>query len=214
MYGLIGRIRAVAKDVGAPVARGRCAPNIAVVVTDQPDRFAELFSEKFRFRFFGTVDRSQLAAYITSDRPVRWWHTSKPEGARKGGPTVRMTLTGPDQIKLLDSRIEESVQTSFTRTLIVVDRDQVKGLGTAAVADYVALVALAQVDAAEAGYGMATILNLFSPQAGPELRPRRLSRLDVALLEGLYASTANVPFDRQRVEITQRAGKSLGEAAP
>ena len=88
------------------------------------------------------------------------------------------------------SRLNRSTHQNFGAAFIIVDARHLAeiDLDFGALADYVAMVALAQVDADASTAGLTTILNLFSD----ETSPRALTEWDIAYLRGLYG--ASPPF--------------------
>ena len=93
------------------------------------------------------------------------------------------------------SRLSTQIVDQLFRTVVILDVDQVSGVSAAQLADYVAMVTLAQIDPdAETG-GYASILNLFGTgDAAPGL-----TEWDRAYLTGLY--------DAERTRRNLRAGR-------
>src|SRR5690606_17891531 len=76
------------------------------------------------------------------------------------------------------------VRDELNKVIIVVDGEQVAGVGLPQLGDYLSMVALAQVDPEGDTDGFATILNLFDdPEGSPGL-----TGWDRAYLEGLYSN--------------------------
>ncbi len=94
------------------------------------------------------------------------------------------------------SRLRGGVMEMMDYVIIVIDASKTGHTTVGALADYVAMVALAQINP-EAETGNApTILNLFSEDAS--LRPAALTSWDIAYLRGLYASADNPRSTRQQ----------------
>ena len=163
--------------------------------------FVEMRPRLFRVGGSG-MDRGRAAFedFTSSDRPVRWWHVSMPTDSETGQRTVRlpgemrpMPNLDPRQDALgyapitrvpVASRIQSSVEDRMMRSFVIIDVDKLGGVSLAQLGDYVAMVALVQVNPdAETGR-YETILNLFEQPdsiAG-------LSGWDRAYMEGIYAT--------------------------
>ncbi len=94
------------------------------------------------------------------------------------------------------SRLRGGVMEMMDYVIIVIDATKTGHTTVGALADYVAMVTLAQINP-EAETGAApTILNLFNEDAS--LRPSALTSWDLAYLRGLYASADNPRSTRQQ----------------
>jgi hypothetical protein len=101
------------------------------------------------------------------------------QSAHDRAPKVN-TLPTMSRLRIDDLRVIGS-------TLVVADRRRIAGLNIGAVADYMALVGLADVDLAADYSSAESILSLFSaPEKGQSLT--QLSAWDAAFLKALYAT--------------------------
>lgn len=152
--------------------------------------------------------RSQLAAFQTSERPVRWWHVSAPVNIDTGEIAVRIpgqcsnTCSqvadyGP-QIHVQGSNLQNKVEDDLKRAFIIVDVDKLANVSLAQLGDYIAMVALAQVNPYADTSRYSTILNVFeNSRDTPEM-----TLWDRTYLKGLYeaeVTRANVGAARQEV---------------
>jgi hypothetical protein len=105
------------------------------------------------------------------------------------------------------SRLSRSTHQNFGAAFIIVDARRLVEINSdfGALADYLAMVALAQVDADANTAGLSTILNLFSD----ETSPRELTDWDIAYLRGLYSAEATVSARRQAGDIARTMGQDL-----
>ncbi|MFW2341915.1 hypothetical protein [Brevundimonas sp.] len=201
---LADRVSTVASDVGLRVGGDGCEPNILIAVTDDGDRMARELVETRRRQFVlgsAGTDRGRIAldAFQTSGAPVRWWHVSMPVDIYTGRPSVRVPgqpvfttrngkITQPSDLinygqVVMGSRLLNHSRHDLQQVIIIVDVTVADGVGLIELADYVAMVALVQVDPdAETG-GYDTILNLFAEGAAP---PPFMTDWDRAFLTGLY----------------------------
>jgi hypothetical protein len=206
---LIDRIATVAARVELEVGEPGCRANILIFVAQDSEALtADIMRQRrlmsHRNRTGNTRGADALADFAETPRPVRWWHVSR-------------TLTGDgvefDSVAYVPiaSRIENTTRQDFHRAVIVVDADDIHGLRFGAVADYVAMVALAQIDPNADVSGLPTILNLFSPNGAD--RPDRLTSWDYAYLEGLYTARRDARYARQQErQIAGAVADALSEA--
>lgn len=218
---LVDRVSDVARDLGLSAGQPGCEPSILIVGTTGGADFAREFvaMRPRLFRVGGSgMDRGSAAleVFMSSDRPVRWWHVSMPTDSETGQRTVRlpgemrpMPNLDPRQDVLgyapitrvpVASRIQSSVEDRMMRSFVIIDVDKLGGVSLEQLGDYVAMVALVQVNPdAETGR-YETILNLFEyPDsiAG-------LSGWDRAYMEGIYATRpGRISTSAQVQSITQ-----------
>ena len=180
---MVARISKVARVVGAPVDGAQCRPNLHIFVTPQPQ---ELLRGLEQNQFTETFGRSALPAiidqFIATPRTVRVWYN-----IGVGGP--------PTPFKY-----------SFTSVWVVVDKTQLDGASRRQLADYIALVGLAEIRMGAHVGNAPTILRLFDgvPQAA---RPG-LSDWDTAFLKALY-STASWPEGWSRLRLNELASSMV-----
>lgn len=188
---LIDRVSEVALELELEIGEPGCSPNILVVATDDGAAIATaLVSERplaFRPRYAGAA-RSQraLEQFQTSDAAVRWWHVSLPVVRGTGAPAVRLPGRDPPMIPA-GSRLRTEVQNDLRRAYVIVDLDEATSLTLAQLADYIAMVAFAQIDPDADFASYPTVLNvLANPASAPGL-----TDWDMAYLRSLYAAELN-----------------------
>lgn len=200
---IVDRVSTVAEDVGLTPGEPGCAPTVMIVASDDPAALArELVRERRRaFRMGGSgMDRGGVAlrAFVSSEAPVRWWQVSIPTDSETG--TVAVRIPGECRHPCQDpedyapvvfvfsaSRLATQIVDNLTRTVVILDIDQVDRVSIDQLADYVAMVTLAQVDPEADTSRYASILNVFD-------RPETASGLtdwDRAYLTGLYGAERN-----------------------
>ncbi|HEV7352369.1 MAG TPA: hypothetical protein VGN74_04495 [Brevundimonas sp.] len=198
------RVTAVAADLGVDAGREGCRPNIAVIATDDASTLAAALTEARRraFRTGATgTDRggAALRDFVETERPVRWWQTSLPIDSRTGQRAVRAPgvcrgecrgvgdfapIVVVDSASLLRSTIIDNLQ----RAIVIIDVDDIQNVSLAQLADYVAMVSLAQIDPNAQTDSYASILNVFAMPDTAE----GLTEWDRAYLAGLYNSEQNL----------------------
>jgi len=165
---MIDRVSTVAISQGLDIGEPGCRPNVMIAAASDADELSTRLVEDEPNGFQpaqSNTDRGDaaLAVFKTSDAPVRWWHVSLPVSADTGEPAVRYVGEGPQQIRVRDaSRIRSNVRDDLARVYIVLDVTRIGQVAFGALSEYVALIALAQIDpAADTSY-YPSILNLFN----------------------------------------------------
>ncbi len=200
---LSDRVSTVATDMGLSAGAPGCTPNILVIATaDGGDLARQLTEERRRaFRMGGAgMDRggAALRDFVETDRPVRWWQMSMPVDSetneiavRIPGQCARACMDAADMAPQIyvhsASRLSTQIVDNLIRTIVIVDVDQVDGLSALQLADYIAMVSLAQIDPDADTSSYASILNVFD---APEISDS-LTDWDKAYLDGLYAAERN-----------------------
>ena len=178
-----------------------CKANILIFVTPDASRLASGIVDEYRslVAFYSasgvtTLGRGPLEEFSTSTAPVRWWHvnqTVSADGQELGsdGPGSQVLRGGGIQ----PSHLRRNTRQDFLRVLIIVDARQAQGVQFQALADYLAMVSLAQLDPAGQTTGTPTILNLFAERDSGGSMPAAMTQWDEAYLEGLYTARRTAP---------------------
>ena len=230
---LADRISTVADDLGLRPGAPGCTPNIVVIATDDADGLARtLVGDRPRaFRVGGAgMDRggdALLEDFVETDRPVRWWQVSMPVDSETGQRMVRLagdcsgaecaggTLGFAPQYNLFAaSRLRTQIVDDIFRAVVIVDVDQVRDVSIVQLADYIAMVSLAQIDPDADTRGYASILNVFDNPEGSA----SLTNWDLAFLGGLYSAERNAAAQIARrgeiVDAIHREQGRLREGEP
>ncbi len=216
---LADRVSDVARELGLRAHEPDCHPSVLIVATTGGAGFTEAFvAQRPRlFRVGGAgMDRgsARLRDFVGGDRPIRWWHVSMPVHRETGDRVVRLpgdvagsgaNANGPSAQEYAPanrisapSRLNDQTEDILLRVFIVLDVDRLNGASLEQIGDYVALVAMAQVDSdAETG-GFDTILNLFDD---PVTAPTGLTGWDRAYLHGLYDRRSQTYRVNQRSQV-------------
>jgi hypothetical protein len=196
---LIDRVSAVAMSVELEPGEPGCDPTVVIVATVDGGAVAQRLVERRRDvlapgNAIQSRSRRELAEFATVDRPVRWWHISTAVDPESGRSVVRRpaddtTNASIEQliqsaIRGSNSLITASTRQHLRRAIIIIDFNELgDDIGFDQLADYVAFVALAQVDPEAETSGFSSILNLFDDPTTPGL-----TEWDRAYLHGLYSS--------------------------
>lgn len=228
---LVDRVSTVAEDLGLSTGDPGCTPDLLIVATADGDAFAQELVERRRraLRMGGSgMDRGAAALrdFQETSRPVRWWQVSMPVDSETGQRAVRIpgecedacskpTDFAPAISVSSASRLTTQIVDNIFRAIIIVDVSKIGAVNSQQLADYIAMVSLAQIDPTADTSGYASILNVFNDPGSAS----NLTEWDKAYLDGLY--------DAQRTRKNLRAGTSeirtsirraharlAGEAAP
>jgi hypothetical protein len=202
---MVDRVSDWAHSVGLRVEAPGCRADILIVAADDGDAMAREMVAAQPDEFMpnmGDADRGRAALerFQTSGAPIRWWHVSlvvnedtgqpirrlpgqKPFTA-PGGAITKPSDLGPWAVLVQPSRINDQSRDDLRRAVVIVDTDALDTATFAQVTDYVAMVALAQIDP-DTTPETPSILRLFT--AG-EAQQDTLSRWDQAYLRALYSA--------------------------
>jgi hypothetical protein len=221
----IDQIARRAFDIGLDVGDPGCRVNILIIVSMDPDAVARGLFDSYR-RTLGyyytpgwkTLGRSALKAFVESKAPVRWWHvnsTLTADGRKaddKGAPVFGLGAEIPS-VNLGAggaSLIKRSTRQDFAMAFVIVDGRRLQGMDLTAVADYLAMASLAQLDPDADTSGYPSILNLFRPRPDGSSAPASMTDWDMAYLRGLYEATReSAGAKRQQGEIARSMNKDL-----
>jgi hypothetical protein len=183
------RVSQVALDLGVDIGEPGCKANVFIVFTADGAALADAMVEESRRAFrigVGGMDRGSgaLEEFRTEERPVRWWHVSLPVNADTGQRAIRLPGDeAPPRINVFAaSRMSTQIRDDLKKTMIIVDVDRLGEVNLAQLADYLAFVALVQVEPDAETAAWDTILNLFDDPAGVD----GLTEWDVSYLTSLY----------------------------
>lgn len=208
---VVARIRQVAANIGARVAKAGCKPNVLVTFTELGADLVQRVNSMDP-RQLSEVPHAQRDRVLKGSDPVRWWYSSKVRshdgmpGSTAPPPwlNIETSGTGPGAAAASDggggalsspfthSYRSSTIGTQTKRSLeianVVVDVELAEGKQFDAVIDYAAMVSLAEVWPQGPVAGD-SILSLFG--GGPT--PREITSQDEALLKALY----KMPLDRE-----------------
>jgi len=212
---VIDSIAMRAFDLGLRPGGPDCRANLLIFFTPDADVLAQaLAGDRALVAYYNnaeygnTLGRDALDRFVSSDAPVRWWHVAQTV-SRSG-----VVLDGEgDFVRSDGTRLHRDTRQDFNRAMIVVDARQADGMPFEALAEYLAMVSLAQLDADADTSATPSILNLFAERAAGGEVTIRMTDWDVAYLQGLYAAPRNANNVRtQQGAITRRMERELTNA--
>jgi hypothetical protein len=224
---LIDRLSARAMSLNLQVGEPGCRANVLIVLAADANRFTPSFVEQ-NGALFGVRDvnstrgMTALEQFKSSPRAVRWWHVTQTvtdrgqvlgssdasggEGSISGAQVARVTNAG---------RLRSGVRQDFNRVIIVIDARKAAMAPFPSLADYVAMVALAQIDPTADVSNTPTILGLFNDIEAGRPPLNGWTDWDQSYLENLYDAPRYAKSGRlQESAITDNMTKDLVAAPP
>jgi len=214
------RIIRVAMAAGAPLdAHEPCRPNVAVLATAEPQKLLDFIRQK-RVALLGFHYRPQAERLATMTLPVQAWYSTAtedflglitadiPNGGLGYG--VMSPLGRINTVNVSGSRTGDGLKSEFTTAIIVVDTSRIAGQEIGALADYIAMLTLAQGKYYNTCQDVPTITNLLAAGCGPDMKPAAITDVDMTYLHGLYRMDAGGSYIGQRSSIAFEMKKDLG----
>lgn len=168
---VLARISDVARAAGVPLAGEKCRPNLFIFVTDHPKELVDAMEEqKFAFVFGANARTDLIHEFMDAPRPVRVWYNTTTE-----------IIRSPIPIDAKDLGVTAPV---ISRVFVVVDQAHLEGVSDGQLADYVAMVGLAELKPAVHVDNVKTVLSLFD--GPPQSSPPGMTDWDRAFLKSLY----------------------------
>ncbi|HEY1215922.1 MAG TPA: hypothetical protein VGE93_20025, partial [Bryobacteraceae bacterium] len=191
---ILARVSQIARDSNAPLGPEHCRPNLYVVVTDSPDLLLEKWSKRDRRMFNLCNGMGYVTEFLHSRQPVRVYYNAKFSSEGGGRDASALELDGLNidfssgciASGAAGTRLSYGAVQELTSVIIVVDSRQTTNCNMGQLADYIAMVGLAQIRA-QADTGTAPSILLLFRESAPQ--PRGLSPWDEAFLHSLYATS-------------------------
>lgn len=190
---IVDRVSDVARELGLTAGEPGCTANVLIIAAADGQAVADGIVEERRRAFVpggSGMTRSfrDLEDFRTSDAPIRWWHVSGPVDSETGALATR--LPGDEGAPVTNvsraSRIRTDIRDDMFKAIILVDINKVSALSWSQLADYCALIALAQVDPKADVSSADTVLNVFIDLTTPGL-----TSWDMDYLTALYSIEQN-----------------------
>ena len=184
------RLFQAARAAGAPaIEDGRCDANVFIVGTADPEGLVKAWGRR-NPRIFEKGQAAEIRAFQETPRAVRVWYNARLDRPMTTADSPFEGLEGlPMNVPVshhgVDSRLTSNSPYALSSAFVVVDSARVDGTKVGALADYLALAALAQLQPDAGADGAPSILSLFAAPAGSE-PPDGLTAWDTAFLHALY----------------------------
>jgi hypothetical protein len=212
------RIRAVAGQVGAPLAKLPCRPNMVVLFTPHPQALLDAIRNS-RSDLLGYHFVAQEAAMTRVSHPIQAWYAT---ATRDYNGVLRADDPQAfDQCVLehsliacsaasMGTHVKDGERSEMSTVTVVVDSGRIAGLQLGAVADYIAMLALSQTSAFETCQPLISIANLMSPDCVAQ-KAQELTDTDIAFLKGLYAMDPDILGVGQPARLAHQMEVALGK---
>jgi hypothetical protein len=230
---IVQRVRDTAARVGAPVnADAGCKPNIHIAFTTAPQLLVNNIRKKQPYLLGYADSEANKNALATVKFPIQAWYATQTRDVRGKAtfdtykttgfgnelyiPLPQLTGSGAPPTMVLPSasgarevtggRLGDGARTVFYNVIIVADPTMLDhDMGT--VGDYIAMLALAQVQPPADCQSLASLMNLFTP--GCAAPPSGLTVNDEGYLRGLYSMDAQAIIEAQRNQMTFKIGQTI-----
>lgn len=176
------RVRRVATEIGARLDKAGCAPNFFIIFVADGALTARVLLERVP-DLLARIPHPRREQLLTGDAPIRWWHAIETR-SRDGGPI----LDSYNRLGGGGSLISTNITETIGHATVVIDAERATGAPLSAVADYAALVGLAQLTPSTPPPAD-SVLALFDG----DRRARGLTPWDRNFLKALY----RVPLARE-----------------
>lgn len=221
------RVREIATKAGAPVSdKGSCMPNIAIVFTTTPQALLDTARKKHA-SFLGYYDNSdQLKKLATVTHPIQAWYATEtkdldgaiePDNATRNGiglaipcaecPGGEMYLPNATAVRVTGSHLGDGLRSAFYNVIIVADPAKLVDYEIGALSDYIAMLALTQLNSLDTCQQLPSIVNMLA--AGCERKADALADNDLGYLRGLYKMGPGRTARTQQDEIAYQMNQSL-----
>jgi hypothetical protein len=209
---VVARMRAVGVAGGVPMGEANCRPNVLIMVTSDKRQLIEQLEQRFP-AYLGELSSRQVARLAQSPGPTALWHLSGTVDA----DGIQRVATSDSVLVLrttrMASRLTDQAHSEFIGSVLVIEERALDGLTTTQLADYAAMRTFTAADPARLGdRSLSTILTLLDAPMGSEV-PITLTSWDLAFLQSLYASNANIHAPGQRGEIQDGMRRGVERAA-
>ena len=232
---IIKRLKDVAAQTGAPIDNSSsCETNVVIVFTTKPQALVDNV-KKQQPGFLGFYDNhDQLDKLATVTRPIQAWYTTATQdtygkitmdSGRTLGQGLEIYLPCSEQgfgasgMCLLhlpnahaaastETRLGDGLKSGLYNVIIVADPTRLVDYEMGPLADYIALLALAQIGSPDGCQQLPSILNLLAKDCPSP--PDALTANDLGYLSALYKMSPGSTIQVQRNEMTYQMQQSLG----
>lgn len=214
------RVVELSREVKAPVDPSpACRANVDVIFSAKPQAQLDDIAKR-RDILFGFHFMAETKKLSTFSRPVQAYYLTR--GVDTQGNSV-LELNDPHPYDPAEgkapalmgragSRLGNDMSTELVHALVLADANKVAGQKIEAIADYIAVLALAKWRGLERCNAIPTILNLMAENCGEDV-PEAATAADLGLLTGLYAVDPRESGSQQRMTIAGRMEAGLKKDA-
>jgi hypothetical protein len=226
-----GRVEEVADDLGVRKLPAGCDANIQIMFTDQPQALLDRVAAEHE-RLLGYWHRRDRDRLKTVTHPIQAWYVTGTGGG--GGNVVGLTFAATGgragaaptpthgfQIDDEDNagfgptgcgdkpHFTACLTSEFQNVLVVVDAGKVQDLSPGLIADYVALLAMAQPKSLDSCSQLPSAIELFAKGCAGRAGRSGLTQADAAYLTALYKIDLQARKAAQQGDIAARMADML-----
>lgn len=201
------RVREIAATVGAPAkADADCRPNLFIVFAVDPQAVIDNVRRKVpeALGFHYVHDRRKISRVV---RPVQAWYATETEDLNGFKELDTSEFSGTRHV--LGTRLSQGWRSGLASVIITVDLNVIGGSDLGALSDYIAMLALSQMNAPETCKPLPSIANLLSTDCGPERKTTAITESDLAYLKAVYWMNPTKFINGQRGDIAFRMKQLL-----
>jgi hypothetical protein len=195
------RVRDLAVLAGAPVNKApSCTPNIHVIFTTTPqDLLDDVRTHQAVLLGYADSARQRDRLAVVR-RPIQAWYTTQTQDFN-GRYRIDISTTFDDTPTLSGglSRIQDALRSSYVHAVIVADTTKLQDESIGPLADYIAVLALTQINSLDGCQPLPSIMNLLAKNCAA--KTDMLTGIDVTFLQGLYHMRADHRLASQKAEI-------------
>jgi hypothetical protein len=213
------RIESVAGSLGLPKTSANCSANVEILFTGRPQAMMDAVAQR-REQLLGYYYRHDGVHLKTVTRPIQAWYVSATVGSSSYPTNFPWRLEiRDDQDNQVPTGCGNShiftvcLQSVLKNVLVVADSKAVEGKDAGMVADYLAMLTLAQPKSLDGCNALASVIDAFAKSAcdGREA-PQGLTPGDAAYLTALYQADPEATKWSQQADIAGRMAKILIKA--
>ena len=225
---IAARVKQLAAEVGAPIGRESCRFNIDIVFTPKPQALLDQVrkAHDVLLGYHDTAEASRLAAV---NRPIQAWYTTETEDMdgyrqidakqRNQGVSISIQpeicrgctafLPFAREERVDASRFGDRLRGELFHVIVIVDTNKIIGMQLGALADQIAVMALAKATAPDDCLEPPSITNLTAARCPKDKRPDAATPYDLAYLTALYHVDSSLSLGEQRSAIQHQMRKTL-----
>jgi hypothetical protein len=208
---ILTRVVQAATAARARLAGRRCTPDLFVIASYHPDRFLRNLWAHSPAMYSTLQGLGGVKRYLHSRRAVRVWYNTR-ELCRGGtfdssqpaliGTSLQQFMESSGGVNFcsgMRSRVNHEGLQSISSAIVVANMNRMAGISIGQLADYIAMIGLADVRQGAAADAPPTILRLFQDS---QHAPPGMSAWDRALLYSIYNTSQSSTMQVSAMETT------------
>ncbi len=205
---VVQRVKDVALKVGARVSSDpTCKPNIVVAFSTVPQELIESIRKDHRQWLGYHVGPKDLDRLARVTRPIQAWYSTATVDLRGRRQIDGSLIVGPSaspfaiETRVNGSRIADGLQSAFDHVVIIANPRMLRST-VSTVADYIAVLALAQINSLDTCQALPSVTSLLAQGCGRAAT--EITGNDLGYLKAVYAANPDKLPDLQKHEIAYR----------